>query len=181
MDNVENSLIILETKRLILRYQQASDVVFLVDLWADPEVTRYMGGPRDRDWLQSGFEETAQDPYAERYDLWSVIEKETGQVVGHCGLLDKEVEGRTEIELIYVLASSAWGKGYATEMGQALKRYAFEEMGIGRLIALIELENTASERVALKIGMRFDRKVVRPGGALRKLYIIRSKNEKATA
>jgi len=172
MDNVENSLIILETKRLILRYQQASDVVFLVDLWADPEVTRYMGGPRDRDWLQSGFEETAQDPYAERYDLWPVIEKETGQVVGHCGLLDKEVEGRTEIELIYVLASSAWGKGYATEMGQALKRYAFEEMGIGRLIALIEPENTASERVAVKIGMRVEKEVIRPGGEVRKVYAV---------
>ena len=69
----------------------------------------------------------------------------------------------------------------AIEIGQALKHYAFERMGIARLIALIEPENEASERVALKIGMRFDREVVRPGGALRKLYIIRSKNEKATA
>jgi len=181
MDNVESSLIILETKRLILRYQQASDVVFLVDLWADPEVTRYMGGPRDRDWLRSGFEETAQDPYDERYDLWPVIEKETGQVVGHCGLLDKEVEGRTEIELIYVLASSSWGKGYATEMGQALKRYAFEEMGIGRLIALIEPENTASERVAVKIGMRVEKEVIRPGGEVRKVYAVERGDRSAAA
>ena len=42
------SQIILETERLILRYQQASDVPALVDLWTDPAVTRYMGGPRDR-------------------------------------------------------------------------------------------------------------------------------------
>jgi len=181
MDNVESSLIILETKRLILRYQQASDVVFLVDLWADPQVTRYMGGPRDRDWLQSEFEETAQDPYAERYDLWPVIEKETGQVVGNCGLLDKEVEGRTEIELIYVLASSAWGKGYATEMGQALKRYAFEELGIGRLIALIEPENTSSERVAVKIGMRVEKEVIRPGGEVRKVYAVERGDRSAAA
>jgi RimJ/RimL family protein N-acetyltransferase len=38
----------LETERLILRVQQARDVPYLVDLWADPEVTRYLGGPRDR-------------------------------------------------------------------------------------------------------------------------------------
>jgi len=181
MDNVESSLIILETKRLILRYQQASDVAFLVDLWSHPEVTRHMGGPRDRDWLQSVFEETAQDPYAERYDLWPVIEKETGQVVGHCGLLDKEVEGRTEIELIYILASSTWGKGYATEMGQALKRYAFEEMGIGRLITLIEPENTASERVAVKMGMRVEREVIRPGGEVRKVYAVERGDGSAAA
>ena len=138
-------------------------------------MTRYMGGPRDRDWLQSVFEETAQDPYAERYDLWPVIEKETGQVVGHCGLLDKEVEGRTEIELNYVLISSVWGKGYATEMGLALKRYAFEDMRIDRLIALIAPENVASERVAVKIGLRFEKEVFRPGGALRKVYAIEVK------
>jgi len=181
MSSVERSLVILETERLILRRQQVSDIMPLVDLWADPEVTRYLGGPRDRDWLQSVFEETAQDPYAERYDLWPVIEKETGQVVGHCGPLEKEVEGRVEIELNYILVLSAQGKGFATEIGQALKHYAFERMGIERLIALIEPENGASERVALKIGMRFDREVVRPGGALRKLYIIKSKNEKAAA
>ncbi len=140
-----------------------------------------MGGPRERDWLQTALEETAQDPYAEQYDLWPVIEKETGQVVGHCGLLDKEVEGRKEIELNYILALSAWGKGFATEIGQALMHYAFERMGIERLIALIEPENEASERVALKIGMRFDKEVVRPGGAIRKLYVIESKDEKATA
>lgn len=170
MDDVVRSLIILETERLVLRYQQPSDVAFLVELWADPRVTRYLGGPREREWLRSVFEETARDPYAERYDLWPLIEAESGELVGHCGLLDKEVEGRAEIELTYVLASPAWGRGYATEIGRALKRYAFEEMGGERLIALIEPGNTASERVAVKVGMQFVREVVRPGGEVRRLY-----------
>lgn len=178
MSSVEGSLIILETGRLIMRRQQASDVAPLVNLWADPEVTRHLGGPRDKDWLQSVFEETAQDPYAERYDLWPVVEKETGQVVGHCGLLEKEVEDRTEIELNYILAVSAWDKGYATEIGQALKHYALAEVGIERLIALIDPGNKASERVAMKIGMRLEKEVVRPGGALRRVYAIESKDER---
>jgi ribosomal-protein-alanine N-acetyltransferase len=178
MGSTESSSIILESERLILRYQQASDVAFLVDLWTDPEVTRYMGGPRDREGLRSELEEIAQDPRAERYDLWPVIEKETGQAVGYCGLLEKEVEGRPEIELIYVLAPPAWGKGYATEMGQALKRYAFEEMGIGRLIALIEPENAASERVALKLGMRLEQAILRPGGA-RQVYAVERGDQSA--
>ncbi len=172
MDSGERSRIILETGRLVLRYQQAADVEFLVDLWTDPQVTRYLGGPRDRDWLQSVFEETVKNPSAERYDLWPVIEKKSGLLVGHCGLLDKEVEGRPEIELTYILAASAWGRGYATEMGQALKQHAFEKLGIGRLIALIEPENAASERVALKLGMRLEKEVIRPGGELRKVYVV---------
>ena len=171
MRDSENSHVILETARLILRRQLPSDIAFLVDLWSDPDVTRYMGGSRDREWLRTVFQETALDPFAERYDLWPVIEKKTGAGVGHCGLLDKVVEGRPEIELVYVLAPSAWGKGYATEIGQALKQHAFETMEIGRLIALIEPENRASERVAVKIGMRLEKDVVRPGGEGRKVYV----------
>jgi ribosomal-protein-alanine N-acetyltransferase len=173
---MEATSTILETERLLLRRQQASDIGFLTDLWADPQVTRYLGGPRDRDWLRSAFEETARTPYAEQYDLWPVVEKETGQVVGHCGLLDKEVDGRTEIELTYIFSPSAWGKGYATEIGQAIKQAAFEKMGVERLIALIEPENEPSERVAIKLGMRLEKEITRPGGALRKVYVIETKN-----
>jgi len=175
-----HSLVILVTERLILRYQQRSDVPALVDLWADPDVTRYLGGPRDREWLESVFEETAEEPYAEECDLWPVVERATGRVVGHCGLLEKEVEGTPEIELTYVFARFAWGRGYATEMGRALKDYAFEELRLQRLIALIEPENVASERVARKIGMRFDREVVRPGGALRNVYVVEGTNQRGT-
>ena len=166
------SAIILQTERLTLRYQEAGDVPFLVDLWSDPEVTRYLGGPRDRAWLQSEFEAVARDPRAEPYDLWPVTERETGQLVGNCGLLEKEVEGRTEIELIYILAPSAWGKGYATEIARGLKRYAFEVLGLARLIALIQPDNAASECVTVKVGMRLEREIVRGGGHLRKLYVV---------
>ncbi len=175
---MENPSTILETERLLLRRQQVSDIVFLIDLWADPQVTRYLGGPRDRDWLCSVFEETAQNPCAEQYDLWPVVEKETGQVIGHCGLLDKEVDGRTEIELTYILSPSVWGKGYATEIGQAIKQFAFEKMGVERLIALIEPENEPSERVAIKLGMWLEKEIARPGGALRKVYAIEAEGER---
>ncbi len=169
---MENPSTILETERLLLRRQRASDIPFLTDLWADPEVTHYLGGPRDRDWLRSVFEETAQNPHAEQYDLWPVVEKESEQVVGHCGLLDKEIDGRTEIELTYVLSPSVWGKGYATEIGQAIKQLAFEKMRVKRLIALIEPENEPSERVAIRLGMRLEKEMIRPGGALRRIYAI---------
>jgi RimJ/RimL family protein N-acetyltransferase len=151
---------------------QAAHVPALVDLWTDPEVTRFMGGPRERDFLVSEFEKTALAPFAEKYDLWALVEKESGTVIGHCGLIDKEVEGTIEIELVYVLAKSAWGKGYAAEIAAALKEYAFQALGLKRLISLIEPGNRRSERVAVKTGMRLEREAIRPGGALRLLYAI---------
>jgi ribosomal-protein-alanine N-acetyltransferase len=102
--------VILESERLVLRRQREDDVEFLVDLWTDPDVTRHLGGSRDRDELRFSLEETAAHLFAERFDLWPVVDKATGRLVGHGGLLDKEIEGVREIELICVLAVSAWGK-----------------------------------------------------------------------
>jgi RimJ/RimL family protein N-acetyltransferase len=175
--NQDKASIILETERLRLRWVQPSDVPTLVDLWCDPDVTRYMGGPRDRAELEAIFEEDTQDPFTEQYDLWPVEEKQTGRVIGHCGLIDKQVEGETEIELVYVFAQSAWGKGYATEIGEVLKEHAFEHMRLQRLIALIDPGNEPSERVAIKVGMHLEKEVVRPGGAVRRLYIIEAQGE----
>ena len=169
---MENSYPILETERLLLRRQQEVDIAALTDLWSDPQVTLFLGGPRDREWLKETFAETARDPLAEKYDLWPVIEKATGKVIGHCGLLDKEVEGKTEIELNYILAPPVWGKGFATEIGQAIIDYAFGKLESKRLIALIEPENEPSKRVALRLGMHLEGEIIRPGGALRELYAI---------
>jgi ribosomal-protein-alanine N-acetyltransferase len=167
-----NPLEILQTPRLILTRLHSAHVPALVDLWTDPEVTRFMGGPRDREFLAEDLGKTALAPFSEKYDLWALVEKESGSVVGHCGLLDKEVEGTPEIELVYVLATSAWGKGYATEIAGALKEYAFTTLGLKRLISLIEPGNRRSERVAGKTGMRLEREVIRPEGAARLLYSV---------
>lgn len=165
-------LFILETERLWLRRQRVEDVAFLTDLWSDAAVTRYMGGPRERSWLHSVFTETAAHPFADAYDLWPLMEKMSGLPVGHCGLLDKEVEGKAEIELTYVLAQPSWGKGYAVEIGRGLMQYAFSALKLQRLIALIEPDNPASARTAEKIGFHFEKDVLRPGNALRHVYAI---------
>jgi ribosomal-protein-alanine N-acetyltransferase len=177
---MKNQMTILETKRLRLKHLEASDVSVLIDLWTDPVVTEYLSGPRDRDKLIPFFEEELKDPFAETFNTWPLIEKQTGKVIGYCGLLDKEVAGTQEIEVIYIIGASAWGNGYATEIGSALVRYAHEEMGIKRLIALIEPENEASERVAAKIGMSFEKEVVRLGGGVRKVYSIDVDSGKAS-
>jgi len=162
----------LETSRLLLRPLQSNDAPALATLWSDPEVTRFMGGPREYAKLIAIFEEDAQVDPPLRFDLFPVIEKASGALIGHCGLLDKEIAGATEIELVYVFAQSACSKGYATEIAIALREYAFEVIELDRIVALIEPENRASQRVAEKIGMTREKDVARPGGAVRRLYVM---------
>ena len=111
----------IETERLRIRSLEVADAFPLAAIWSDPEVTRHMGGPRDFAAIREGLEEDAQAGDQAVMDLWTVVEKASGQVIGHCGFLEKDVDGRAEIELIYVFASDAWGKGYATEAALALR------------------------------------------------------------
>jgi len=160
----------LETPRLLLRPLQASDVAVLVAIWADPDVTRYMGGPRDGEKVRQTLEDELRTYSTDRLGFCPVVEKASGRIIGDCGLTKKDVDGRDEIELVYVFAADSWGKGYATEAASALRDYALGRLKVPRLIALIDPENVASARVAEKVGMQFEKEVLRPGGALRHVY-----------
>jgi RimJ/RimL family protein N-acetyltransferase len=62
--------------------------------------------------------------------------------------------GPGEVELGYGLRKPSWGRGYASEIAQALVRRAFGEMGIDRLVASVTVANVASVRVLEKAGLR---------------------------
>jgi RimJ/RimL family protein N-acetyltransferase len=131
-----------------------------------------MGEPRKAAELRASFEEDVANSASHRYYLWPVEEKATGEIVGHCGLLDKEINGKTEIELIYVFAKKTWGKGYATEIACALRDRTFEHMGLQRLVSPIDPGNVASGNVAVKVGMHLEQEIVRPGGVVKRLYAV---------
>jgi ribosomal-protein-alanine N-acetyltransferase len=78
------------------------------------------------------------------------VDKASGEVIGYCGF--RINEGRTELH--YLLARAYWCAGLATEAARAALRYAFEELRLTEIIALVRPENTASARVLKKIGMR---------------------------
>jgi ribosomal-protein-alanine N-acetyltransferase len=161
----------LETQRLLIRDLEADDIPALVKLWTDPDVTCYMGGPRDVTGLRKSLGEDA-GAIPPAFDLRPVVDKASGEVVGHCGLLEKLVDGAQEIELVYVFAKATWGRGLATEAARALRDHAFDEMRIPRLIALIDPGNAASARVAAKIGLEYEKSTLRSGGKEMQVYAL---------
>ena len=165
--------VITETKRLTIRLLAEPDVPVLASIWSDPQVTHYMGGPRVFEELCSGF---TQDLLTKppKFDLWPVVERSSGIVIGHCGLLPKTVDGGDEVELVYVIAAAFWGRGYATEAAMAIRDCAFRSLGAARLVSLIDPLNRASEKVAEKVGMKFDRDTVRANAKKMKVYAIAS-------
>ena len=171
-----NYIVNIESSRLLLRNILPEDKNFLIDLWTNPVVTKYMGGPRERNKLEFDIEESINNPFQDEYDLWIVLEKLTQNPVGHCGLLKKEVEELEEIEVIYVIDQEFWSKGYTTEIAHALIDYAFREKRINSVIALIKPQNKASEKVAINAGMKLEKEVIRQKNT--RMLLFRKENDR---
>ena len=164
---------IIATKRLVVRYQRKSDIKFLVDLWMDEEMTKYVGGPREKQFLIDEFRKTAEAPRAEEWDLWTVELKHSHELVGHAGFIPKEIKGKEYIELNYYIARPAQGKGYATEVAKGLVEYAFGVKKLDRIIAIVHPENEASKAIAKAAGLKYWCNEERPSG-VKSIYIIKT-------
>jgi ribosomal-protein-alanine N-acetyltransferase len=160
----------LVTKRFFVRSLKTEDVQALAKLWTDPDVTRFMGSPRDYEEVYEQLMEDAHLLPPPKFDLWVVIEKATRDIIGHCGILDKDIDNNREFELVYVIDKPSWGKGYATEIATAIRNFAFHELGLNRIVSLIDPANQASSRVAIKVGLKYEKAVVRPGDKIMHLY-----------
>ena len=151
--------IILETKRLLLRHQVLADLDDLWALYCDPEITKYIpDAPRTREEAQEELEwHMNGHPRYPELGLWAAVHKETGKFIGRCGLLPWEIDGQNEVEVAYTIARKYWGQGLGTEAAQAILQYGFETLDLSRLICLIDEENIASQKVAERIGMKFEK------------------------
>lgn len=88
----------------------------------------------------------------------ALINKKTGALVGHCGLLLQTIDGLEELEIGYALLPDFWGMGYASEAAKHCKTLAFEHHWAESLISIITPQNTPSKNVALSNGLKFEKK-----------------------
>lgn len=152
---------ILETERLRLREMADSDLDQMAALLGDPDVMRYYPAPKSRDEAQRWIDWNKRN-YAEHgFGLW-VMESIEGDFVGDCGLTWQTVDDTREVEVGYHVRRSAQGNGYATEAATACVQFA-RQRGIERLVAIINPANMASQRVAVKIGLKLEKRVTTNG------------------
>jgi ribosomal-protein-alanine N-acetyltransferase len=110
--------------------------------------------------------------------LGVLIERATEQVIGFAGLLQCDALGEPDYELGFVLRRSAWGHGYATEIGRGQLDYGFNVLGLTRLLALVSPINNASITALRKIGMEFHSAVHDAQRGDRHVYIARNDEER---
>ena len=163
----------LETERLILRPMFATDINGLFLIFTDPKVMASFGVElfsleQMQRWLDRNLDHQRQYGYG----LFSVLLKESGELIGDCGLEQMEEMGAAELG--YDFRSAFWNQGYATEAAMAVRDYAFGVLRLPELISLIRVGNLASKRVAEKVGMTLAEEITRYGNRYWKYSIKQS-------
>jgi RimJ/RimL family protein N-acetyltransferase len=155
---------VLETERLRLRPLTEVDGAAYAALVGDPDVMRFVGGPVDRAGALRQLASLAARTEADGLGVLAAERRTDGAFLGRAGFWIwkrsdwtggwswRELGDQAEIELGWMLAPTAWHQGYATEAARKLLRHAFDELGLARVISLIDPRNTASLRVAERLG-----------------------------
>lgn len=150
----------IETERLLLREFRFTDVKAMFKLDSNPIVHTYLGKKPQTDISES--EKKVSDvitQYGERgIGRWVAIEKSSNEIIGWSGLklnTEETMNGHTNfIDIGYRLMPEFWGKGYATESAIAALEYGFKTMHLPIIYGITEIENQASHKVLLKIGLQ---------------------------
>ena len=146
----------LTTTRLRIRLLENEDADALYRIYGDPDAMRYVGSTgkaRTRDQTGKNLAQFIADREKHGYGLWAATLRDSGEMIGMCGLLPVEGTG-PDVEVVYVLEQPRWGQGYATEMARVCLDAGFGPFGLERIIALAYPQNGPSIRVMEKAGMQ---------------------------
>lgn len=148
-------MIVTETERLKIREFESHDMQALSKILSDPDVMEVSRkGPLNEadtmsfiGWCINSYQEYG-------YGQWAVVEKESGKLIGCCGLSHATVDEVDEVEIGYRLDKEHWGKGLASEAAGVVLAYGFDTWTIESIVGIVAPRHIGSIRVLEKVGFR---------------------------
>ena len=151
----------LETPRLVLREMTWEDYPALCRILQDDQVMYAYEGAFDQAQTQAWLQKQRIRYESLGFGLWAAVLKETGEMIGQCGLTMQDWKDRQVLEIGYLFQKAFWHQGYAAEAAQACKAYAFQTLKAEAVFSIIRDTNLASQRVARRNGMEIVDSAVR--------------------
>ena len=144
---------ILETERLTLREMTQDDLPALREILQDEETMYAYNGAFDEAETQAWLDRQLSRYAQYGFGLWAVVLKESGGMIGQCGLTMQPWRGDEVLEVGYLFNRAFWHHGYATEAARRCMEYAFDRLGAREVCSIIRETNLPSRRVAERNGM----------------------------
>ena len=156
----------LHSERLTLEPITSAELDICLEMFTDPQVLRYAGGPLPRTVIEQKMDDWTKRGGEGFIGIWCISDRESGERFGTVALLPMPVDEKdtdfsrvvpgympeNDIEIGYFLKRSAWGNGYATEACKRLLRFVFEQTPLDEIVATFNPKNLASRNVLLKAG-----------------------------
>lgn len=146
---------VIATKRLYLRKMTEDDFSALFAVLADREIMQHypyiFDETRVRDWISRNQQRYLRDGFG----LWAVCLRETGEMIGDCGLTMQNIDGMMLPEIGYHIRRDCQHRGYAREAASAVMDWAFLTQDVDALYSYCKYTNVPSYRTAESVGMRF--------------------------
>ena len=149
----------LQTNRCILTKPQQQDYENVKSLYMNAEVRKYLGGPVEEQEFRTRIAAKLSSNTDSFY--WIIRQASDKEFIGSVSLGLHHDGINTEIS--YQLLPKWWGNGYATEVLQGIIKYAFEDLGLAKVVAETQTANIASCRLLEKLGMQLETTIERFG------------------
>ena len=148
-------MVVTETERMKIREFDTPDVQDLNKILSDPDVMEFSSQGPLSEAGTTGFIEWCIKSYKKYgYGQWAVIEKESGKLIGFCGLSHVAVDEVDEVEIGYRLDKEHWGQGLASEAAGGVLAHGFDTLTIESIVGIVAPRHRSSIRVLNKIGFR---------------------------
>lgn len=147
---------IARSERIYIRETKLSDIDRMYEIYAEPEITRYMEGlyenKNDEIEFTKSYIENMYKFY--EYGMWTVCLFD-GTIIGRAGLCHREVDGQMQLEVGYVIAKEYQGKGYGTEAVEMAIAYGKKRLGLKFVNAFVLPQNKSSIKVLEKLNFKY--------------------------
>ena len=142
------------TDRLILREMTREDLEALFRVLGDPDNMKHYPCAFDEARVRSWIERNKERYRTFGFGLWAVCLRETGELIGDCGLTMQEIGGVIRPEIGYHIRRDCQRRGYASEAARAVRDWTFENTPFGAVYSYMKNTNLPSARTALSYGCR---------------------------
>jgi [ribosomal protein S5]-alanine N-acetyltransferase len=166
--------VILTTPRLLLRTATEPDIKVMWErIFGDSEVMRYVFQGVTMTLEKAGEVMRKFFTFGDSLTGIAILtEKSTAEIIGFAGLFPCTALGANDLEIGFVLARQAWGRGIATEIGEAQLAFGFEQLNCSRLLGLADPQNGPSIHALKKLGMKYLSDVAEGGRANRSVFCL---------
>ena len=164
---------ILETERLFLREMAMDDFDALYAVLSDAEIMQHYPYSFDEERVRSWIERNMDRYKNDGFGLWAVCLKDTGEMIGDCGLTLQNIDGQMLPEIGYHIRKDQQRKGYAKEAAAAVRDWAFQNTEYPALYSYCKYTNVGSFKTAESIGMHFEKEYEDEANKITHVSVIR--------